>query len=303
MNSPPESQCSEHIVFPNAMIHFISRTYLQLVLLGVCLLFLFNHTIVELGKELLNNPDSSHGFFVPLISILMVWRKRPVLIQTSICPCTWGLMALGLGLVMHLIGNIAAELFTMRFAIIVTLLGLTLYLCGWLMVREVFVPIGYLIFMIPLPAIIWNQLAFPLQLLASKTSAYIITFLGIPILREGNVLNLANTTLEVVEACSGLRSLSALLALSGLLAYLYQLRVSSKWILFLSAIPVALVANICRLSATAALAYYFGVGVAEGFMHSVSGLLVFVAALLMLLGVHKLLVQFEPTTLSHTMTH
>ncbi len=213
--------------------------------------------------------------------------------HTPIRSSTWGLMALGLGLTIHLVGNIAAELFTMRFAIIVTLLGLTFYLFGWQIVREVVVPIGYLIFMIPVPAIVWNQVAFPLQLLASDMSTHIMTLLWIPVLREGNVLYLPNMTLEVVEACSGLRSLSALLAISGLLAYLFQLRPSSKCILFLSAIPVAVVANICRLATTGALSLHFGAGITKGLMHEASGLLVFFAALLMLLGIYGALVRLE----------
>jgi len=270
-----------------------SSIYAQIFVLTVSFSVLFYETFIKLVKDWSIDDNYSHGFLIPFITGYMIWDKRENLSQYVLTPSFLGVAVLVMAMMLHIVGNIGAELFTKRFAIVLTLLGLSLYILGKKITREIFVPIVYLIFMIPIPAIIWNKLAFPLQLFGANLTANVVELLGIPILRDGNVLHLANISLEVVDACSGLRSLTSLLALSATFAYIISLRLFNKWILFFSAIPIAIFVNLLRLSITAILAHHIGEKAAEGFLHDLSGMLVFVAAFVLLFLLSMLLIEAE----------
>ncbi|MCA1786680.1 MAG: exosortase/archaeosortase family protein [Desulfobacteraceae bacterium] len=249
--------------------------------MAVGFVVLFFHTMAGLVSDWSSDPNFSHGFLIPVISLYMVWYKKDQLREIPIQPSRIGLGVIILGLLVHLAANVGAELFMMRFSMVITLSGIIIYTLGMGMFRAVLIPVAYLIMMIPIPAILWNQVAFPLQLLAAKLSAQVIGFIGIPVFREGNILHLANTSLEVVDACSGLRSLTSLLALTGICAFPAPFSCMKKWILFFSAIPIAVAVNVIRLSVTAAMAAWISPETAHGFLHDMSGLIIFGAALVL----------------------
>ncbi len=245
---------------------------------------LYGAILVRMGVQWYDDPDYSHGFLIPFMSGYFVWERREKLRALSHIPNVWGIGLLGLGLLMLVIGSLGAELYLQRSSLIVVLAGLVLLLRGRESLRVLAFPIAFLFFMIPLPAIVVNTVAFPLQLFAAQTATFCLYNFGIPVLREGNVILLAGTTLEVAEACSGIRSLQALLALGTVYGYFSQRVMWKRWVLVLLSIPIAIVANAFRVTGTGVMANYWGVEAAEGFYHTFQGWLIFVVAFVLLLG-------------------
>jgi len=244
---------------------------------------LYYKILYSLGTQWYADPDYSHGFLVPLLSGYFVWERREKLRSLPAAPSPWGIILLGGGLLMLLIGSAGSELYMQRTSIIVVIAGLVLLMLGREFLRVLLFPIAFLFFMVPLPAIIVNAVAFPLQLFAAKTATFCLYNFGIPVLREGNVIVLAGTTLEVAEACSGIRSLQALLALGTVYAYFTQHVMWKRWTLVLFSIPIAIAANAFRVTGTGVLTHYWGVEAAQGFYHTFEGWLIFVVAFALLL--------------------
>jgi len=265
----------------------------QITALSALFLIVFHHTILKLIGDWASDDNYSHGFLIPFIAGYMIWQKRDKLSAYTATPNMMGLLVLAAGMGMHIVGNVGAELFVMRVSIIVTLMGLSLYLLGKGITKEILLPLAYLIFMVPLPSIIWNQIAFPLQLFAAAVTEGVVDLIGIPILREGNILHLPSTTLEVVDACSGLRSLVSLLALSAAFAWFVDLSKPGKWLLFFSAVPIAIGVNVLRLMLTAMMAHWVSPDTAHGFLHDASGMFMFAIAFVLMLIVYWMLSRIE----------
>jgi exosortase len=186
-------------------------------------------------------------------------------------------------------GVLGVEFFLARSSFVFLLAGLIVAFLGWNYFKAFFFPWAFLFLMIPIPAIIFNHITFPLQLLASNFAASALQLCGIPVLREGNVIQLARTVLEVAEACSGIRSLLTLVTLAIIYGYFLETRLSRRIIFAVAAIPIAVVANGLRVFGTGLLAHYWSPEAAEGFFHTFSGWLIFVIAMLLLFSVDNLL--------------
>jgi exosortase len=261
----------------------VSEIFLLIAVFTVLLGLLYHNIAVRLVEQWYADPDYSHGFLVPFVSAYLAWERWDKLKRLPAKPSLWGIGVLTVGLLMLLLGTLGAELYLQRSSFLVVVSGLVLLLLGHDVLRVLLFPIAFLFFMIPLPAIVMNELAFPLQLFAAKTAAFCLFNFGIPILREGNVIVLAGTTLEVAEACSGIRSLQALLALGVFYAYFSQRVMWKRWLLVILSVPIAIIANAFRVSGTGMLAHYWGPEAAEGFYHTFSGWLIFLLAFVLLL--------------------
>jgi exosortase len=260
----------------------------QVAVLAAFSLWLYARTLVHLISQWWHDPNFSHGFFVPLFSAFVIWQERDRLRRIQAKPSWSGLLLIAFALCVLIAGQLGAELFLARVSLIFLAAGLILLFLGWKYLGALAFPLAFLFLMIPIPAIIFNQITFPLQLLASRVAAAILPLFSVPILREGNVIVLPSMALEVAEACSGIRSLMSLVTLAIIYGYLIEKRVAVRWLLAIAAIPIAVAANSARIIGTGLLVQYWDPDKAEGFFHLFSGWLIFVVSLVMLYLLHGL---------------
>jgi exosortase len=231
----------------------------------------------------------SHGFLVPVIAGYFLWQRWPGLKERLVKPSNLGLVVIILGLLQLLISWLGSEYFTMRSSLIVLLAGLVLFLFGRDILKGMILPIGYLFFMVPIPYIIYDMVAFPLKLFVTKVSVGFLKLAGVVVMREGNIIIFPATTLEVADACSGIRSLVSLLALAVAYAFFIDMSARNRWLLILSAVPIAIFTNALRVIGTGFLAQWWGAKAAEGFFHEFAGLAVFALAMVLLVAFGALL--------------
>jgi exosortase len=239
------------------------------------------------------DPDYGHGFFVPVFSAYVLWRERDRLLNVEIQPNNFGLPVMVGAICLLLLGSLGAELFSSRLSLLVLLSGMILFLAGSRALGAVSFPLGFLVFMIPIPVILYNQITFPLQLLASRLATSWLDLVRVPVLRDGNILVMSNYSLEVVEACSGIRSLMTLVSLAIAYGYLVEKRNWVRGLLAILMVPIAIVTNAIRIMVAGLLAHRFGPAAAEGFLHEFSGWLIFLTALALLFAAHWILRQFR----------
>lgn len=250
---------------------------------------LYASVLVGLVVQWWQDPDYGHGFLVPLFAGYVLWRERSRWREVPLQPTSLGLLGMMAAIGLLLVGTLGAELFISRMSLLVLLAAMVLYLAGGRLLRAWAFPLGFLVLMIPLPTILYNQVVFPLQLLASRFAATCLEVVRVPVLQEGNLLFLPNYTLEVVEACSGIRSLMSLVALAIAYGYWVESRVWIRVVLVMLMLPIAVVSNGLRVVGTGLMTYFLSPKTAEGFFHLFSGWLIFLTALVFMLLVHWVL--------------
>lgn len=263
--------------------------YWQVISLSALSLWLYGPTLLRLVAQWRNDQDFSHGFFVPLFSAFVIWQERDRLARIQRRPSWTGMVLVAAGMGLLVVGQLGAELFLSRSSLLLLLAGLVVLFSGWNVFRAVFFPWAFLFLMVPIPAIIFNQITFPLQILASKVAAATLPWFGVPVLRQGNVIVLSTQVLQVAEACSGIRSLMSLVTLAIIYGYLMERRIWIRVLLALASVPVAVAANSFRIISTGLMVQYWDPEKAEGYFHTSWGWMVFVISLFMLYALHALM--------------
>jgi len=261
----------------------------KLKLLSLILLWaaLFAPVYPDMVREWSDHSDNSHGFIVPFMAGYFAWERIKQLNSAAISSSWWGCAMLFLSLTLYLLSYAGGLAFPARVTIVLSLFGLVWCTLGSQIIRIMAFPILFLLFMIPVPYSLLSLVSAPLQLVATKISANLIGACSIPVYREGNMLYFVGTQLEVAEACSGIRSIMSLTMLAFAFASMSSSGWKSRAVLILSAIPIALVANMIRITGTGVLAHFYGDKVARGFLHEFSGIAIFAFGFIALLGVFK----------------
>ncbi len=258
-----------------------------LVTLGVAALY--SPVVSRMVSVWMHDDDYSHGFLVPLVSAYFLYCRRAELRSAETSPAWSGLGVLILGLALFLGGALAGEFYTQRISLLVVLAGLTLLLLGWHVLRLALLPLAYLVFMVPIPEVVYNSAAFPLKLMVTDISVASLKLLDVAVLQEGNILLFPSVTLEVADACSGLRSLVSLAALGTAYAFIQPFSPAVRLLLMAATLPIAVATNALRVVCTGLLAQYWGPEAAQGFFHEFAGMFVFIMATAMILGLGALL--------------
>lgn len=267
-----------------------SATAGKFLLMGLALGWLYFDVLRRLIRDWYIDDNYSHGFLVPLIAGYAIWQHRKKFEEAEILPRpVIGGALMIVSVIMLWMGTVGAELFVTRISLLLALISLTIYFVGTSWLRLLVFPLILLLLAIPIPNLIFQKIAFPLQLLASDYAAKVINLVGIPALREGNVIELAQMKLEVVEACSGIRSLMSLTTLAVTYAYFTETRRWRQLILVISVIPIAIITNSARVTVTGIMAHYRGEEAAQGFQHAFSGWLMFFVAMMLLLALAAIL--------------
>jgi exosortase len=268
--------------------------WLPYAAVAVLLAILYYRVALKLVYDWYTIPDYSHGFLVPLFAAFLVWDKRKILSATPIKQTWAGIPLVVFSIVVLILGVYGVELFTARMSFVMLLTGLIWTFFGWAILRELRFPLLVLVLAIPFPAIVFNQITFPLQLFASRIASQILPLLGVPVLLEGNVINLPVMPLEVAEACSGIRSLMSLFTLAVFYGYFLERTTARRVILALASIPIAVAANVVRIVGTGLCVQYWDPEKALGFFHEFSGWVMFVISLACLYLVHRAMKLISP---------
>jgi len=277
-SSLPETQALAKSVRPNW------QGWLQASILFALVLLLYRGVFALWAEQLWTDENYSHCFLIPIFCAWVVWQNRARFKDIPIQSNWLGLPLIAASLGLLLIGVLGNENFLARLSFLFLIAGILIQFCGWKYFRAALFSWAVLFLMVPLPRMLFSQLTMPLQFLSSRLGSALLNLASVPNVREGNLIHLHSLTLDVAEACSGLRSLMSLIAVSIFYGYFFEFKAAQKWLLVFSAIPVAIVANGIRIMGTGVTGQYWGRDKSEGFFHSFSGIVVFFASFMLLIA-------------------
>jgi exosortase len=267
---------------------------IALVLFVAALTQIYGQVVIGLGRQWVTDADAAHALICVPLAIGFAVARRDELRRTLRRPHAAGLALAAGALGLLLVGRLGAELFLTRFSLVVFLAGSVVFLSGWRHLRILAFPFALLLLSVPVPAVLVAQVTLPLQLFASAGAESSLQAMSIPIFRDGNILVLPNATLQVAEACSGIRSLVSLVALALIIARTTEHRTWARMLIVLSAAPVAVLVNALRVTTTAAGTYWYGIGASEGFVHELVGVGMFMIALALVMSCGRGIARLVP---------
>lgn len=270
------------------------QQWLPIAALFLSIAALYSRVVVKLVYDWYDLPDFSHGFLIPFFVAFLIWEKRGKLQSVPVAPSWAGIPLVLLGLLILVTGVFGADLFLARISFLLLAAGIIWTLFGTAMLAETRFMLFVLVLAIPLPAVVFNQITFPLQMLASKFASGLLPLAGVPVLREGNVIQLPSMQLEVAEACSGIRSMMSLFTVAVLFGYFFERTSARRLVLALASLPIAVAANVLRIFGTGLCVQYWDPDKAVGFFHEFSGWLMFVVSLVCLYLLHLVMRAFGP---------
>lgn len=249
--------------------------------------WLYAPLALHLASQWWQDPNYTHGFFVPVFSLFLIWERRAKLAALRMKPAWSGLVIILFALMTLILSTIKSGFFLYRVSVLFFIAGVVVFLAGWKHLAAISFPLAFLVLMIPSTTLA-GRITFPLQVIASRTANFLLLLAGVPAIREGNIILLPTARLEVAEACSGIRSLFSLLTLTIVYGYLAETRIGVRALLALLAVPISVLANALRIAFTGVIVENWGVERAEGTIHLLSGWLVFVASLALIFVLHRL---------------
>ena len=264
----------------------ISQAALSWAIIGALIAALYCHVLAKLVTDWWRIPDYSYGFLIPIFAAYLIWEKRKLLLNTRVTPTWTGIAVVALALVVLLLGEFGAELFLSRVSMVLLIVGLVLGFGGWQLLKELRFVVLVLFLAIPIPSFVFNEIALPLQLLASKLASVLLHLFDVPALREGNIIEIPAMNLEVAEACSGIRSLTSLFTLAVFYGYFFEKNFLGRAVLACASVPIAIAANAVRIFGTGLCVQYWDADKALGFFHQFSGWVMFLVSLCSLSIVH-----------------
>ncbi len=261
--------------------------YGQASVLFLLAAWLYGPLAIGLAGQWWHDPNYTHGFFVPVFSLFLLWERRAKLAALPSQPSWSGLVILLFALLALVLSTITPGFFLYRISFLLFIVGTVVFLAGWKHLAAVSFPLAFLVLMIP-SATLQSQITLPLQIIASKTASFLLMLVGVPAVREGNIILLPTARLDVAEACSGIRSLFSLITLTVIYGYLAETKITLRVLLVLMAVPISILANALRIAVTGVVVENWGIEGAQGTIHLLSGWLIFAGSLALVFLLHRL---------------